>query len=136
MHSFRHSVSFGDCDPARIVFYPNMFRWMDAAFHDLLRRFGGHGSICEGLGAIGIGVMDAKANFRSPLRDGDNLDIRVLMGEARRSSLGLIYEGFVGDRLAFEGAETRAMFVKSERGISAGDLGPLLAILSGAENRA
>ena len=24
-------VEWGDCDPAKIVFYPNFFRWMDAA---------------------------------------------------------------------------------------------------------
>ena len=33
--SFRHvthfTVEFGDCDPAQIVFYPNFFRWLDAA---------------------------------------------------------------------------------------------------------
>ena len=24
-------IQWGDCDPAGIVFYPNFFRWMDAA---------------------------------------------------------------------------------------------------------
>ena len=24
-------VEFGDCDPARIVWFPNFFRWIDAA---------------------------------------------------------------------------------------------------------
>lgn len=26
-----HHVQFGDCDPARIVWFPNFFRWIDAA---------------------------------------------------------------------------------------------------------
>ena len=30
-HTTRFTVEFGDCDPAQIVFYPNYFRWMDAA---------------------------------------------------------------------------------------------------------
>ena len=30
-HITRFTVEFGDCDPAQIVFYPNFFRWMDAA---------------------------------------------------------------------------------------------------------
>jgi len=30
-HVTRFTVEFGDCDPAQIVFYPNYFRWMDAA---------------------------------------------------------------------------------------------------------
>lgn len=33
-------ITFGDCDPAGIVFYPNAFRWMDAGFHTLLRPVG------------------------------------------------------------------------------------------------
>ena len=28
---FRFQVHFGDCDPAGIAFYPNFFRWYDAA---------------------------------------------------------------------------------------------------------
>jgi len=33
---YRLSVEFGDCDPANIVFYPNFYRWFDAATHHLL----------------------------------------------------------------------------------------------------
>jgi len=29
--TFQVTVEFGDCDPAQIVYYPNFFRWMDAA---------------------------------------------------------------------------------------------------------
>jgi len=130
MFVYRQKVSFGDCDPAGIVFYPNMFRWMDAAFHDYLRQFGGHGQICKALGAIGIGAMNANANFRSPLRDGDVLDIDVSVGGSRNKSLEVSYTGLVGERLAFEGSERRALFVRSERGFSAAVTAPLLEILS------
>jgi 4-hydroxybenzoyl-CoA thioesterase len=34
------TVSFGHCDPAEIVFYPNFFRWFDAAFHSFLESSG------------------------------------------------------------------------------------------------
>jgi len=131
MPAYRQRVSFGDCDPAGIVFYPNMFRWMDAAFHDYLRSFGGHAKICHDLGAIGIGAMNANASFRSPLRDGDELKIRLSMGETRNKSQVIIYKGLVGDQVAFDGSETRALFVKAGQGISVADVGSLLAILSG-----
>ena len=134
MHTYRQQVSFGDCDPAGIVFYPNMFRWMDAAFHNYLRPFGGHVQICQGLGAIGIGAMRANASFRSPLRDGDVLDIEVSVGGCRNKSLEMTYKGLVGERLAFEGSESRALFVRSERGLSAGAIAPLLEILSSADS--
>ena len=35
-HSLSVGVSFGDCDPAGIVFYPNFFRWFDRCFHHFL----------------------------------------------------------------------------------------------------
>ena len=31
IHTLSVTVEFGDCDPAQIVYYPNFFRWMDAA---------------------------------------------------------------------------------------------------------
>tara|TARA_B110000003_G_scaffold24218_1_gene23171 strand:+ start:4358 stop:4750 length:393 start_codon:yes stop_codon:yes gene_type:complete len=130
MPVFQQKVSFGDCDPAGIVFYPNIFRWMDAAFHHHLRQFGGHAHICKDLGALGIGAMNATSNFRSPLRDGDELDIHVSITGTQNKSIELTYIGRVGERLAFEGFETRAVFVNSERGISAANTEALLKILS------
>ena len=130
MHIYRLQVSFGDCDPAGIVFYPNIFRWMDASFHDLLRSFGGHGQICRDLGAMGVGLTSASASFRSPLRDGDVLDVRLSVSDSGEKSLDVSYEGVVDKRVAFQGNETRALFVKTDRGISTGDVRPLLAIIA------
>jgi acyl-CoA thioesterase FadM len=28
---YTQRVAFGDCDPARIVWFPNFFRWIDSA---------------------------------------------------------------------------------------------------------
>jgi len=131
LHRCTQKVTFGDCDPAGIVFYPNTFRWMDAAFHDFLRtRGGGHDQICRDLGAIGIGLAKVSASFHAPMRDGDVLDLHVSVGTPGQTSVELTYNGFVGERLAFKGNETRALFINTERGISAGDIGPLLGILT------
>jgi len=62
----KQRVFFGDCDPAGIVFYPNIFSWFDRAFHMLLDPLGGHAAVCKRLDALGMGVMDAKAQFRRP----------------------------------------------------------------------
>lgn len=121
-HSYQVNVSFGDCDPAGIVYYPNTFRWMDACFHDALRPFGGHAAICEELNAVGIGLVDSGAQFRSPMRDGDILTVRLTVLDWARKTLSLGYEGFVGDRLAFAGKEVRCLFQTSSKGLSAGDM--------------
>ena len=128
-HTVVQPVSFGDCDPAGIVFYPNVFRWMDMAFHDYLRRFGGHADICRKTGSIGIGLMSATAEFRSPMRDGDRLEISLSVTRWGDRTLSLFYEGRVGDRIAFEGKETRGLFKEAERGVRAGDMSALRKIL-------
>ena len=33
-------VEFGDCDPAQIVYFPNFFRWFDAATFHFFRECG------------------------------------------------------------------------------------------------
>lgn len=130
IHITRFNVSFGDCDPAGIVYYPNMFRWVDATYHDFLRQFGGHKAICADLGAVGTGLMDVQAGFRSPLADGDDLEVKLIALDWARKSLTLRYHGMVGDRLAYEAVETRGMFIPREGGgIRAGEMAPLRALI-------
>lgn len=122
-------VTFGDCDPAGIVFYPNIFRWMDAAFHNWTRPLGGHTAICQRLGAVGLGLMDASAAFKAPIRDGDTLEVAIAAIDWSEKTMTLNYTGRVGDRLAFEGREVRGLFKLVERGIVAAELGELRDIL-------
>ncbi len=120
-----HDITFGDCDPAGIVYYPNAFRWMDAAFHKLLREHGGHASLCEKLCAIGIGLADASVRFRRPMRDGERLTLRIVMFEWSRRSVTVHYEGAVDGAAKFSGREVRCLFIKGEGAIVAGDIEPL-----------
>ena len=85
------SISFGHCDPAGIVFYPNYFRWFDRCFHTfLLQRAGGHRLLCEKLQAKGIGLMDLQANFTSPAMEGDLMALTLSIDEWRDKVLLLI----------------------------------------------
>ena len=124
-------VWFGDCDPAGIVFYPNILRWADAAFHGYLRPHGGHEAICRKLGSIGIGVAESSARFRHPLRDGDALTIETQIAEWGRKTLTLLHEGSVGGKAAFEVTEVRCLFTATDSGIVAAEVGALRAILEG-----
>ncbi|KAA0913956.1 acyl-CoA thioesterase [Aquicoccus porphyridii] len=122
-------ITFGDCDPAGIVFYPNAFRWMDTALHALLRPAGGHQVLCRKLDAVGLGLVDASAKFRHPMHDGDRLELRIAVTEWSRRSLTLGYEGSVEGRQTFEGREVRCLFTRTETGIVAADLAPLRTLL-------
>ncbi|MEZ5751067.1 MAG: acyl-CoA thioesterase [Paracoccaceae bacterium] len=121
-HSTKIQVTFGDCDPAGIVYYPNNYRWFDFTFHDWLRTMGGHAALCRTLGAVGIGLMDSGARFRAPIRDGDLLQIDMRIEDWGPKALRLGYTSRVGDTVVVSGFELRGLFVPSPRGISGGDM--------------
>ncbi|MEY8828499.1 acyl-CoA thioesterase [Sedimentitalea sp. XS_ASV28] len=122
-------ITFGDCDPAGIVFYPNIFRWMDAAFHAHLRQFGGHEVLCKKLNAVGFGLVDASAQFRHPMRDGDRLEVRIMSLEWSRRTLTVAYEGTIAATTTFLGKEVRCLFSRSETGMVATDLSQIRMLL-------
>jgi 4-hydroxybenzoyl-CoA thioesterase len=87
-HVSHFSVEFGDCDPAQIVFYPNYFRWMDAA---TLRFFRSCGvppwkEMEASSGIIGTPLVDASARFMRPASYGDAIEVEttivVLLGKS------------------------------------------------------
>lgn len=123
-------ISFGHCDPAGIVFYPNYFRWFDRCFHTfLLERAGGHRGLCARLGAKGIGLMDVDARFPGPATEGDRMRLDMTIADWGGKTLRLEYTGFVRERPVVEGHELRGLFVEREGRMRAGDMAPLRAIL-------
>lgn len=119
-------VSFGDCDPAGIVFYPNYFRWMDATFHRLLQeRVGGHAHLCRELGAVGIGLMEVGMNFRMPVRDGQRIMLRLTGIDWGSRSLTLRYDAETDGRTVLEGYEKRGIFVMQDGRMTAAAVEPL-----------
>ena len=105
-------ISFGDCDPAGIVFYPNYLRWMDATFHKLpQQQAGGHARLCERFAAMGIGVMEISLKFRSPATERQRILYRIMEIDWGNRSFAIRYEADVDGRLVLEGTETRGIFV-------------------------
>ena len=125
------AISFGDCDPAGIVFYPNFHRWMDATFHGFLRaRSIGHAALCRRLDAVGLGLMETGLRFRAPGQDGDQLDFAIEGIDWSARSYRIGYRASVGERLLAEGFETRGLFRRDPDGrLRAAPVAPLRAIL-------
>lgn len=128
-HEHHHHVVFGDCDPAGIVYYPNIYRWMDGTFQRYLQTYGGHAAVCAHLEAKGLGLMETQAKFRRPLRDGDLLTIRMEITDWAAKSYRLSHLGYVGEDLAFEGTEVRALFEMREGRMRAGEVARLKSLL-------
>lgn len=123
-------ISFGDCDPAQLVFYPNYFAWFDRVYHAFLKSRGiDHGSLREKLGAAGTGLMEAGASFRAPATNGDRLTVKLAVHTWRDKTVRLAYEGRVGNRLVVEGFEIRGLFVRVDGALKAAPIAPLKALL-------
>lgn len=101
-------VEFGDCDPAQIAFYPNFFRWMDAAaWHFFASNGLSAKELLAGKGALGFPLVDARATFRSPARQGDNLEIETTVQRWGGKSFELRHVIRIAGVVAVEGQETR-----------------------------
>lgn len=124
-------ISFGHCDPAGIVFYPNYYRWFDRCYHTFLHeKAGGHRSICEKLGAKGTGLIDTGAKFPSPATEGDVLRLEMTLAEWGSRTLRVEYIGHVSDRRVVEGFELRGLFIVGEDGrMRAGVMAPLYEMI-------
>ena len=110
-------ISWGDCDPADIVYFPNYFRWFDAstAHHfataglpkpELIRRYN----------VVGFPMVDTSAKFYVPSKHGDVVNITTRITRFGRSSFDLEHRLFRGKTLAVEGFEKRGLVQKKENG--------------------
>ena len=126
MHETRIEVSFGDCDPAGIVFYPNHLRWFDQAFQRFLASLGlNQATIAVQLGAVGTGLIDCGARFCAPVSFGDILTIALALDGWTDKTLKLRYRGMVDGRLAVEGHEVRGLFIREGGRLRAAPIAPL-----------
>ncbi len=104
----RRKVEWGDCDPADIVFYPNYFRWFDAAAHNLFSSAGlDWADIFTRFGVIGLPLVDAGARFVTPSTYGDELIIESQVSQFHSKVLVLTHQIINGGKLAVEGTEKR-----------------------------
>ena len=87
-NSFELHVEFGDCDPAQIAYFPNFFRWADAASRRFFEKSGlpNWRDAKHSHGIIGTPCVSAEARFIAPATYGDVLQIESRITEWREKS--------------------------------------------------
>ena len=102
-------VEFGDCDPARIVWFPNFFRWIDAASRNFFVQCGVPPwyELEKTHGVNGTPIVDTKASFRNTATYGDVLRIHTSVAEWRNKSFVQRYRVMRGDTPIMECEEVR-----------------------------
>ncbi|MEZ2295071.1 acyl-CoA thioesterase [Variovorax sp. RCC_210] len=111
-------VEFGDCDPAGIVWFPNFFRWIDAASRHFFAECGvpRWEETTETLGVIGTPLVDTHTRFVKTASYGDTLHIAVRITEWREKSFVQTYRVTRGSDLILECEEVRIFAAKREGG--------------------
>jgi YbgC/YbaW family acyl-CoA thioester hydrolase len=74
--TFRHQVTFSDCDPAHLAYYPRMMEWFDWSTEHLFRSVDLHWEkmfMHDGMG--GMPLLDISVQFTYPCRFGDHIAI-------------------------------------------------------------
>jgi len=125
-------VEFGDCDPAGIVWFPNFFRWIDAASRHFFAECGvpRWEETTETLGVIGTPLVDTHTRFVKAASYGDTLQIAVRIKEWREKSFVQTYRVTRGEDLILECEEVRIFAAKREDGgIRAVQIPPSIRVL-------
>lgn len=108
-HTYHLRVEFGDCDPAQIVWFPNFFRWADAASRHFFVQCGlpSWKEAERERGILGTPLADTQARFLRPASYGDELDIDSAVTEWRRKSFVMRHVIRRGEAVLVEITEVR-----------------------------
>ena len=109
-HTTRFTIEFGDCDPARIVYYPNFLRWIDAASRHFFVAAGvGSWSDLEisTTGILGTPLVDVTARFLRPATYGEEIAVETWIDEWRGKSFVMKHVVRRGEDVLVEAQEIR-----------------------------
>jgi 4-hydroxybenzoyl-CoA thioesterase len=129
--SVRVQVGWGDCDPAGIVFYPRFYAWMDTVSHVLAREMGvtREAMLPPGREMLGFPVVATQAEYLTPARMDDVLEVRAWVARVGRTSLSLRHEivrleADGREALVARGREDRVFITQGPDGLHSRELTP------------
>ncbi len=86
-HTLEIPVRWGDLDSARIIYYPNLFHYFEAAIEEFWRARGyDYNRLIEKFG-VGFPRVAASADFHAPIVLGDVLLTRIRVERLGRTSI-------------------------------------------------
>ncbi|OLN21235.1 4-hydroxybenzoyl-CoA thioesterase [Domibacillus antri] len=104
----RLKVAFGDTDAAGIVFYPNFYRWMDQAAHELIGAAVLPVSKLQTERQIILPLLETFCQFKSPLFFEDLVEVHSEVVEMKEKVMKIEHVFKRGDHIVASGYEVRA----------------------------
>ncbi|NRF70697.1 acyl-CoA thioesterase [Aquincola sp. S2] len=114
VHVHRVNVTFGDCDPAGIVFFPNFSRWMDQASLNFFMACGvpPWRELVKTRGIVGTPLLEIHTRFLRPATYGEEIQVHTTVEEWAVKTFRHRHVVRRGDELLCEGTEVRAFVVR------------------------
>lgn len=117
MNTHRHvcRVYYEDTDLQGIVYYANYFRFIERGRTEALTRLGIDQIALLGEHGVMFVVRRVEADYISPARFGDDLDVMTLIGKIGAASLDMAQEIRRGDTLLFRARVSIAVINEAGR---------------------
>jgi YbgC/YbaW family acyl-CoA thioester hydrolase len=96
MFSAKVKVYFYDADPAGIIFYASLFKFVHAAYEDFMRSLDTERDYFFDKDYI-LPIIHAEADYVRPIKVGDELRIDVVVSLLKNSSFELSYKFYKAD---------------------------------------
>ncbi len=107
-------VVFGDTDAAGIVFYPNYYRWMDQATHELVNKAYMSVSQLQKEKGIILPLVETFCQFKSPLFFEDQVEVHSQVVEMKNKVIKVEHVFKKEDNIVASGYEIRAWASQAE----------------------
>lgn len=113
-HVHRVDVTFGDCDPAGIVFFPNFSRWMDQASLGFFMACGlpPWRELAKSRGIVGTPLLEIHTRFLRPATYGEQIEVHTTVEEWAVKTFRHRHVVRRGGEILCEGTEVRAFVVR------------------------
>ena len=102
-------VEWGHCDPARIVFNPNFFIWMESGMDRLFsvayRPMAE--MVQEDTNYRGVPLLNTQANFQKPAKVGETITLTTQISRWGKTSFDIDYRFTRGDDVLCTATQTR-----------------------------
>lgn len=117
--TLQRDVTWGDCDPAGIIYYPTYFRWIDAATWNLFFAAGfTFASLRAEYPGMDMPAASCAMEFRHPPVFGDKVEVRSHVAHWGGKSFKVIHEVVrVDGILLANGTETRVWVHNTPGGV-------------------
>ena len=116
--TIQRDVTWGDCDPAGIIYYPTYFRWIDAATWNLFFAAGfTFASLRAEFPGMDMPAASCSMEFRSPAHFGDKVEVRSRVEHWGGKSFKVRHEVVRSDGVLLAGGRETRVWVRNTPGI-------------------